>query len=188
MQQTAHRDRSAPQPCAPWLQVARRFQRGDTDAWAELYQLWYDRIHRVAMRIVRCAQDAQDIVQNTFVRAWHARHKLREPAHLQAWVVRIATNLALSQHQKRNRYTTSPLGEEPACDATAHQNLEDEESKQTLRQAIDTLSPRQHDVIVLRIHQELTFKEIAHQLGCTDVSARVNYLYGVRKLQCTIAA
>jgi DNA-directed RNA polymerase specialized sigma24 family protein len=50
------------------------------------------------------------------------------------------------------------------------------------------LSPRQNQVITLRVREDLSFKEIGTRLGCSDVAARVNYLYGVRNLQQRMAA
>ena len=166
-----------------------RFQAGDAKAYGALYTRFREVVFSVAMRIVRNVADAEDVVQNTFLRAWNARTRLRSPGCIRPWLSRIAANLAKSLCGSNNRNTELPeIAEELAVAPSAHDQLEEQETRARLHDAIDKLSPRQCNVISLRIGQDLSFKEIASHLGCTDVSARVNFLYGVRNLQAKLAA
>ena len=169
-------------------QLAVRFQAGDRLAFGRLYAELREMAFATALRIVRNGSDADDLVQAAFLRAWQARDKLREPARIGAWVARIVVNLANTFCVRRSRFVDVDTVCAAVVEPQAHIELERREAQRALATAISALSPRQSNVVSLRVREDLSFKEIGARLGCTDVSARVNYLYGVRNLQTRMAA
>ncbi len=169
--------------------LAERFRGGDGEAFGALYGRLRRVAFAVALRIVGCEAEAEDIAQDTFLKAWGARERLQEPASVRGWIARIAANLARTRQARRSRLIegaaelavmTSP--------AQAHEALERAEDRSRLRGAVARLTPRQCAVITLRIDRELSFKEIAASLGCSDGAARVNFTYGLRGLKEALAA
>lgn len=169
-------------------QLAQRFMDGDRGAFGELYERLRGVMMGAAMRILRREADAEDVVQDAFLRAWKARERLREPARVKAWLVRIAVNLARTHCGRRGREVESVEAHELVCEHTAQDAMEAAESRQRLKAAIGALTPRQCQVITLRVERELSFKEVSEEIGCSNVSARVNFTYGVRALKEVLAA
>ncbi len=169
-------------------QLVLRFQAGDRTSFGTLYALTREMAFRTALRIVRCESDADDMVQAAYLRAWEARDRLQQPERFQAWLARIVVNLSRTRCRRRGRFVEADAAPVPAVEPRAHVTLERAQSRRALDTAIATLSPRQNNVVALRLREDLSFKEIGARLGCTDVAARVNYLYGVRNLQVRMAA
>lgn len=166
------------------IRLAERFSQGDGDAFGQLYARLRARLLMATRRILGDDAEAEDVVQDTFIRAWKVRERLRDPARVRAWLTRIAVNLARTRWSRRGRCVAmDPSLEQMGVAPVAHAAMERAERRATLSHAIDQLTPRQSAVITLRVHRELSFKEIAHELGCSNVSARVNYTYGVQRLR-----
>jgi len=166
--------------------LASRFIAGESDALGELYERLHDHVFRTALRILKNEADAKDVTQDTFMRAWSSRQRLRDPSCVRAWFGRIAANLSKS-HWRRAKRTDCLDDIELATYATPQDALEKAQSSQRLKQAIGRLTPRQCQVIRLRVEREMSYKEIAAELGCSSGSARVNYTYGVAGLREMVA-
>lgn len=169
--------------------LATRFQAGDRAAFGALYLRLREVVFAAAARIVRSPSDADDLVQTSFVRAWNARARLRDPSAIRAWLLRIVVNQAHTLCARRRRFVDVAVDDVHADDAPdAEATVARRQTRKVVEAAIQTLSPRQCGVVTLRVREDLSFKQIGARLGCTDVAARVNYLYGVRNLQARLAA
>ncbi|MEO1270517.1 MAG: sigma-70 family RNA polymerase sigma factor, partial [Myxococcota bacterium] len=154
--------------------LAERFRNGDRRAYAALYARLHGAVFKAVMGIVRSEADAEDVVQWAFVQAWESRERLRSPSSVRAWIVRIARNRARNLFTVRKRYYHDPEALEALCDdADMHAELVRSREREALYEAIASLSPRQSDVVRLRVEQGMTFKQIGVELGCSCVSARV---------------
>lgn len=184
-----HAHTSPPPPAPTLTALAARFQRGDRDAFSLLYARLRPGLVHAATGIVRDPSEAEDVVQWTFLQAWQRRASLRDPARLSAWLRRIATHRALRRIGRRSRlqdldaHLDALVTQRSAFDDVSHA-----EHRRLLRRSLTGLSPRQHDVVKLRTQRGLSFKEIGQRLGCSHVSARVNFTYGVRNLKAQLAA
>jgi RNA polymerase sigma-70 factor, ECF subfamily len=121
--------------------------------------------------IVRRAEDADDLAQEVFCRAWQSRERYREEGHSRSFLLRIADRLACDRiRRKRPEATLSDDGwrdhepwsdgENPAAKAVTT------EAVRRLNAALDQLTPPQRRVLLLRYYGQLTFDQIAETLGC----------------------
>lgn len=144
-----------------------------------LVETHYRRIYSLVYRMVRSEQDAADLTQEVFVRAYRALHRLRVDGAQGAWLRRIATNLCLDFLRRRNAAPTfSSLDARSSEDTDARLSWEvadprgepdrlfaSNERLRTLHRAIDTLPDDYRAVIVLHHIEELRVEEIADALG-----------------------
>ena len=151
--------------------LLRAAQGGDPAAFGELVRRYQRAVYRVAYALTRDASDADDLAQETFVRAWQAigRFRLGEP--LYPWLSRIATNLAFSLFRRRKRRPETPL--EPLLEAGQQWGVEDDpaerverdERERHLQDAFAGLKPEHQAVLALRVVEEQSYEEIAMTLG-----------------------
>lgn len=162
-------------------ELVLRAREGDQDAFAEIVQSYQKRIYAVAMRMTRRHEVADDITQDTFIRAYRnlARFELGRP--LLPWLHRIAVNLAInywngSARRERALYTEDdPEGPrvragsgDPPLHADPHRVLETKELEEDLERAVATLSPDQRAVFVLKVLEGMRYEEIAATLEISE--------------------
>jgi RNA polymerase sigma factor (sigma-70 family) len=159
---------------APDVELGRAFRDGDEAALAALYDRHMSGIYDFLARLVRDPAAAEDLTQMTFVRAWEARAKLRDPVRVKAWLFTIANNLGLNHLTRRP--PTDPIEEQfdlatpapgPEAQAIA------KESAELVWAAAASLEPRQYAVLDLSVRRELATPEIAQVLGVSSSHAAV---------------
>ncbi len=140
---------------------------------------------------------ARDIVQKTFLQAWTHRTGFRGEASFKSWILRIASNLAKNELRKawRRREVAStidgaegglPLGK-PAPES-AFDQLARGEARSYLRQAVEKLPNQQRRVVLLRLYEDLSFKEVGDLCGITPNNAKVNFHHAVKNIRKFLAA
>lgn len=145
-------------------------QGGDRAAFGRLVKLYQRAVYRVAYGITRNASDADDLAQETFVRAYQAigRFRVGEPLH--PWLARIAVNLAFSLHRQRKRrpeIALEPLveaGHEFAGSDDPAENVARNERDRHLNAAFEDLSEEHRTILVLRVVEGMAYDEIARTL------------------------
>ncbi len=163
------------------------FGKGDEQAFNELVRRHQTRVYWVARRVLGTHEDADDIVQEVFVRAYEALGKFRGEASLSTWLYRIAMNLSLNALRKKRLRSVLHLDEltqepESAGDATDEPLLRGE-YETALRRAVEALPEKQKQVFVLRYYEELSYAEIARILKKSEGGLKANYFHAVRKIQ-----
>ncbi len=146
-------------------------QGGDQAAFAEIVRRYQRAVVRVAWALTRNASDADDLAQETFVRAWGAIGRFEKGQPLYPWLARIATNQAFSLFRTRKRRPETPI--EPLLEAGQQWGVEDDpadhaarnEHHAKLRACFAELAPEHQAVLALRVVQDLSYDEIAHALG-----------------------
>ena len=167
--------------------LVARAQGGDDLAFGELVRRHVDRAHAVAYRILRDREDARDVVQDGFVRAWKALPGFEGRSQFGTWLIRIITNLALNRAQ-RDKLRTAPslddIGEPAAPDAaTAGGGAA---LGRRVAAAIDDLPPVQRSTFILRFQEELSVKETAQRLGCSEGAVKASAFHAIRKLRAAL--
>jgi RNA polymerase sigma-70 factor, ECF subfamily len=151
--------------------LVRAAQAGDGRAFAEIVRRYQRAMYRVAYGFVRSPADADDVAQETFVRAYQALGRFRVGEPLYPWLARIASNTALSLLRRRRRKPETPL--EPLLEAGQQWGTDDDpadrvasaEQARHLREAMAELKPEHQAVLVLRVVEDLSYDEIAKALA-----------------------
>lgn len=158
-------------------------QRGEKDAFGEIYKLFLKRIFRFIYFSVHDREVAADLTQNTFLRAWRAIQTFSlAKGSFQAFLFTIARNLAIDWQRKKKPLPLEKIGEYEASD-NLEENFERREKSQLVRQVLDKLGERDKQIIILRYFEELTFFEIAKILGKKEGAVRVRVHRVLKKLK-----
>jgi len=168
-----------------------RSQEGSHEAFRELVEMHQDRLFRFCLSWVRDAGDAEEICQDTFVRAFHALPRYRKKrAGFAAWLFRIALNLARDRSRSRRRrlaLRTDPLdhsahGSVTCPGARPDESCENEERLRALREGIDALPRRLREVILLCAVEGLSYDECSEVLDCSVRAIEGRLYRGRRRL------
>ena len=147
-----------------WIEAARR---GDTHAWELLVQLYQQPVFRLAYLLLGDADDAEDVAQETFLRAYHALGSFDLARPLRPWLMRITTNLCHNWRRSVGRYLAvlqKVLRSEPVADSIMAQAERLVEGK-TLWEAVRRLRLEDQQVIYLRYFLDCSELETAMILG-----------------------
>src|SRR5262245_4386306 len=151
----------------------------------DLLERWLPRVYRFALRLTQDAHAAEDLTQETFLRAWRHREHLREPGSARAWLFRIAANLWRDQ-RRRGRSAVARaelLNVEPAdCSRRPEAEASDREDLRRALQALDTLPDRQREVLYLSACEGLPPREIAAVLGISPEAAKASLSLARKRL------
>ena len=168
----------------------RELVAGDDRAFTELVNRYKERIFLVVLRIVRNREEAKDLAQEAFVKAYQNRKSFRAQSGFYTWVYRIAVNLALnyiSRNLDRRAESFDDLRPIAAADNPG-QNLERRELKKAIDSAIKCLPARQRTVFVLRHYEQKPHSEIASLLSITEGAVKANYHQAVQKLKTALTS
>ena len=138
-----------------------------------------------ARQFVRSAADAEDIVQEAFVRFWRKQHSIDNRGLLFATVRSIALDL-LRRDSRRARREADAVAESEQCVEPQFDELD--ESKRALAAAVDRLPAEQREVLVMKIWNDLTFAEIAAALSISQNTAASRYRYALAALKKNLIA
>lgn len=176
--------------------LVERAKTGDYAAFETLFERHRDLVYRFAYQMAPRRDDAEDIVQEVFVRAYQNLHRYRDEAKFTTWILRIATNYGtdrarmsqrrhnLEQQEAGGALTWMTVGsdtEDPI------QNLEREQLKVVLREAIASLPDHHRNAIVFRDIQEMEYDDIAAFFNCSVGGAKLRVLRARRALRDRLA-
>jgi RNA polymerase sigma-70 factor, ECF subfamily len=166
------------------LELIARWKSGDQRAATELVDRHATALARFAVAFGE-RQDVDELVQDTFVRAFNSLDGFRGDSAFRTWLFTIERRLLLDRRRaERRRPDRSELHEDDA--ATAYDALDGimaQETRNRLVEAMKRLSPTQREVFSLRVSQGLSYKEIADAVGTTEGAARVHYHNAMRAVK-----
>jgi RNA polymerase sigma-70 factor, ECF subfamily len=148
-------------------------RRGDVESYNLLISRWDRRIYNYLLRLVKDREDARDLAQDVFLKAYQNLNKLEDPSRFSPWLYRIAHNEAYSLLRK-NR-PESELGEERAQSIPGRRMLPIEVGL-AVQTALSRLTADQREAVVLKIYEGFKFEEMAEILAC-PVSTIKSRLY-----------
>ena len=166
--------------------LAEKARAGDQDAFAGLVRLHQRRAYLVARAIVTVHEDAEDAVQDGFVRAWNALNRFDPSLGFGAWLNRIVANAALDVARRKKVRDADELGDTLA--APFHDPAERGELRERLTGALGTLGERQRSVIVLHDVEGFKHAEIGAMLGIPEGTARSDLHHARAALRRTLSA
>lgn len=151
--------------------------------FAELVEKYQEPLYGFISRRVGSHDDASDILQEVYIRAWRNLGKLRDPAAAKPWLMRIAlneTNRFLTDSYRRNRSADDTIP-----DTQAEQEFVDYDRhmQSTFSDALQTLSERQRQVFSLHYDDELSYDDIAQIMDSTPANMKTTYHIAKQKIQ-----
>ena len=173
-----------------------RAAAGDREARRELFERFREPAYRVALRITGRPEDALDVVQDSFIRAFDRLADFQQEAGFQTWLLRIVSNRSLDLLRARKVRLALPLDsgddepryEPPTADPLTlpGRELERGELADRLRRTIEALPPDQRAVFALYATGELTYGQIAEVLGIPIGTVMSRLFHARRKLQAAL--
>ena len=168
-------------------ELVQDVRNGNRQAFTELMRRYQERVYWTARRIVGGHDDAEDVAQETFVRAYLSLGEFRAESAFFTWLYRIAVNLSLNHLRKRQvvQYLRESdlLSRFIAAAETPSAALEFKETEGRLHAAVQRLPERQKAVFVLRFFDGLSYDEIAEILKTSVGGLKANYFHALRKIR-----
>lgn len=168
-------------------EILRQFRNEHTreKAFAGLVAVYTKKLYWHVRRMVHDHEDANDVVQNAFIKIWKGLPDFREDSRLYTWLYRIATNEAITFLGSKHRKNSVPL--DPA-DAGNHALKEDpyidgNALQKKLRDAISLLPDRQKQVFVMRYYDELKYEEMEKILDTSAGALKASFHHAVKKIE-----
>ena len=161
---------------------------GDREAFDELVRVTYADTYTLALRLTGNEEDARDVVQESYLRAFRGLSRFRGEAQFSTWMYRITANCANTQLGKRSKHRhdelldTDPIADErPSIDPQGQ--LEAGALRERLTDALEALPPKLRQVVVLRDIYDLPHEAIAAELGISETAAKVRLHRARKKLR-----
>jgi len=172
----------------------RRALKGDESAYTALVEKYQRALYYHIRKMVRDEKELDDLVQETFIKAFNALPSYSEEYAFSTWLYRIATNHAIDYLRKKKLETRSIHKHKPVKTTEGHLEMElpdltyrpdqhvvDDERRELIQEAIDDLPPKYYRVIVLRHQQEKSYDEIAAELDLPLGTVKA-HIFRARKL------
>ena len=163
-------------------------RRGDRTAFDELVRRTYVDTYTLAVRLTGNEEDARDVVQETYLRAWKSLKRFRGDAAFTTWLYRITATTSFTLVDRRRRRRTSPIEDAPEpVDTRVEARTEDLVGAtlglSELSESLDRLSPSLRSLVILKDVYGLSHEEIAEDLGISVSAAKVRLHRGRKRLR-----
>lgn len=168
--------------------VVERARGGDRAAQGALLERHYPGVHALAFRLLGNPEDAEDLAQECFVRAFRSLAFYRGEGSLAGWLRRIAVHLAQDRFRGRGP-TSEPLPDEHSAVATRepHARLEERELARVAARAVEALESALRTTLLLRTREGLEYEEIGELTGVTPATARTRVMKARKALLRSLA-
>ena len=165
-------------------EIVREAQQGSLESFHRLYNFYSKAIYNFIWRLVGESADAEDLTQETFLKAHSELKKLRDPAQFKYWLYRIARNEVYQKLRKSQRATVVSIDDE---EVSYYDFLEDESSgldpesqvlslelNRVIHQALDGMVPKYRDVFILAVFQKESYEDISKIVGRSLLSVKTD--------------
>lgn len=175
--------------------LVQKARRGDEDAFGELVKTYHQRVFGVVYGMLNNAEDAQEVTQQAWIKAWNKLESFKADAGFFTWMYRIATNTCLDFLRKRARTreeampdrfelpADAQLESAPSLASRPDREAQQDEIREAFEAALEELSPEHRMAITLREVEGLSYAEIAKAMGCSKGTVMSRIFYARRKLQ-----
>lgn len=179
------------------LDLVRRCQVGDTEAFDELVTRYRTRVFSMIYNMVHSEQDAWDLAQDSFLKAWKSIKRFRGRSSFYTWIYRIVMNVTIDWLRKKQikgagtefddavqlRQVDPASKTVPKTEAMPYETMERDEIRVRIDKAIAQLSPEQRAVILMKEIEDMQYHEIAETLDCSIGTVMSRLFYARKKLQ-----
>ena len=159
--------------------IVARVQSGDREAFGVLVDRYQRMVFALAQRMTGSPDEARDVVQSAFLNAFRQIGGFRGDASFKTWVYGIALNECRMLYRKSGRTVALDGAPEPAAPESRGHALD----RLVLGKLVGRLPEKQKAALILRVCDDLPFRDIGEILGTSEASAKVNYFHAVKKLR-----
>lgn len=153
------------------------------EAFAEVVRTHSRQLYMQIRRLVTWHDDADDVLQNTFIKAWQALDSFRGDSQISTWLYRIAMNESLTFLQKRSQEQTVSDNDAMAHDLAADPYFDGEKAEQLLQEAIEHLPEKQRLVFCMKYFDGQKYEEMSQILGTSVGALKASYHIAVKKIE-----
>lgn len=176
------------EPARDTAELVAAAKDGDREAFEELVRVTHADSYTLAYRLTGNEEDARDVVQEAYLRAYRAIKRFRGDAQFSTWMYRITANCAATHLGRRARHRHDGLDEvtsmaDPDPDGDPQLRADADDLRTRLRVALEALPPRLRSVVVLRDVYDLPHEAIAAELGISESAAKVRLHRARNKLR-----
>jgi len=166
------------------------FKRGEWDAYTRLYDLYFSALNNYGYKFTRERELIEDAVHDLFVRLWTTKERLSDPVSVKNYLFKSLRNILLRKMKNEEKFTDIDGQEYPisfsiSYDSETVKRMEDRELQEKIKGFIDTLPPRQQEIIYLRFYEGLSYEEIADVMSISVKSAYKLLYKALENLQDT---
>ena len=159
---------------------------GNRDAFDVIVERHRRAVYQVCYRFVNNHEDASDMAQDVFVRAWRGLRNFKGQSALSTWLYRIAVNVCLNRVSAK-RVPNAPIGEVDGVEDTriegaAHAMMREERAV-AVRRAIRSLPPKQRATLIMRTYHDMSHQQIADVLGSSVGAVKANFFHALSNLK-----
>ncbi len=151
-----------------------------------LLQTYQERLYYHVRRYVHHHEDANDILQNTFLKIWKSLHGFRGDAGLYTWLYRIASNEALSYLQQQKKRSIVPIDSVQTSSSSDGESVEKMAAR--LQYALDSLPDKQKQVFIMRYYDEMSYEQMAAITDTSVGALKASYHHAVKKIEQILTA
>lgn len=155
-------------------------------AFTSIIRKYQEKLYWHIRRMVVEHEDANDVLQNVFIRVWNGLANFREDAQLYTWLYRIATNESLSFLEQQKKRSAVPFGDvEEALSnkIKADKHFDPNKLEWKLQLAIQQLPEKQRAVFTLRYYDEMPYEEMSRVLETSEGALKASYHHAVKKIE-----
>jgi len=165
------------------FKLVERYLAGDMTAFDELMLRYERQIYRVCYRFVENRDDARDLAQEVFIKAFEHLPTFRRQSSLKTWLYRIAMNHCINHVKKHSKEFVEVTEEIGSTRPSVHAEMEDREQREQFRQLVKRLPPKQKAILELRIHEQLSYEEIARISGRSVSTIKASVFFALEKIR-----
>ncbi len=173
----------APGESADDRQIVARVQAGERDAFGALVARYQRMVFALARRMTGSPDEAEDVMQTCFMNAFRQIGEFRGDASFKTWLYGIALNECRMAHRRSGRTVALDSVAEPVAANGERQTID----RLLLDKLVARLPEKQRAALVLRVTEDLSFREIGALIGSSEASAKVSYFHAVKKLRGWVA-
>ncbi len=165
------------------INLVERYLAGDMTAFDELMIRYERQIYRVCYRFVNNRDDAMDLAQEVFIKAFEHLSSFRRESSMKTWLYRIAMNHCIN-HVKKNAREFVEISETIGSTSSSIQSeMEDREQREHFRILVKRLPPKQKAILEMRINEQLSYEEIASMSGRSISTIKASVFFALEKLR-----
>jgi RNA polymerase sigma-70 factor (ECF subfamily) len=164
-------------------ELVERYLAGETAAFDEIMVRYERQIYRICYRFVDNREDAMDLAQEVFIKAFEHLATFRRESSLKTWLYRIAMNHCINHVKKHSQEFVEVTEYTGSVHSRVQDQLEEREQREHFRRLVKQLPPKQKAILEMRINEQLSYEEIAKISGRSISTIKASVFFALEKLR-----